>query len=134
MLKVLFSQALNIFMPVKKCSNGKYRIGSGDCMYTTKEKAERAQQAYYAQKEARGIIDAVLTEALEEQQVPRSEPLSADEIIALARELNVDPRRNRITQMHIFEFAMAIQHALGYPVKKPQPLSDEPENPDPGLD
>jgi hypothetical protein len=36
--------------------------------------------------------------------------------------------------MHIFEFAMAIQHALGYPVKKPRPLPTEPANPDPGLD
>ena len=121
-------------MPVKKCLNGKYRIGSGDCVYTVKEKAERAQQAYHAQKEAREVIDAVLTEALEEQSTPRSEPLSADEIISLAQKLNVDPKRNRITQMHIFEFAQAIQHALGYPVKKPQPLSDEPPNPDPGLD
>jgi len=122
-------------MPVRKCSNGKYRIGSGDCMYTSREKAERAQKAYYAQKEAKQIIDSVITEALEGSQGPRTEPLSADEIIALARELNVDPKTNEITQMHIFEFAQAIQNALGYPVRKPQPLPTSSErNPDPGLD
>jgi hypothetical protein len=103
-------------------------------MYTSKEKAERAQKAYYAQKEAREIIDSVLVEAQEGTQGPRSEPLDMHEIIALARELNVDPKYNKISQMHIFEFAMAIQHALGYPVRKPKPLSDEPANPDPGLE
>lgn len=38
-------------MPVMKCSNGKWKIGrDGDCKYTTKEDAEKAQEAYYAQK------------------------------------------------------------------------------------
>lgn len=37
-------------MPVIKCSNGKWRIGSGKCMYTTKEDATKAYQAYLAQK------------------------------------------------------------------------------------
>lgn len=36
-------------MPVIKCPNGKYRIGSGKCMYTSHEKAVRAYQAYLAQ-------------------------------------------------------------------------------------
>lgn len=37
-------------MPVKKCSGGKYRIGSGKCMYKSKTKAERAYRAYRAKK------------------------------------------------------------------------------------
>jgi len=37
-------------MPVSKCSNGKYKIGSGKCMYTTKTAAERAQKAYKAKQ------------------------------------------------------------------------------------
>jgi len=37
-------------MPVKKCSNGKWKIGSGKCMYDTKEAAERAYKAYLAKK------------------------------------------------------------------------------------
>ncbi len=37
-------------MPVSKCSNGKYKIGSGKCMYTTKAAAERAQKAYKAKQ------------------------------------------------------------------------------------
>lgn len=37
-------------MPVKKCENGKWRIGEGKCMYETKEKAEKAYKAYLAKK------------------------------------------------------------------------------------
>jgi len=35
-------------MPVYKCPNGKYRIGSGKCMYATKKKADNAYAAYLA--------------------------------------------------------------------------------------
>lgn len=39
-------------MPVRKCSNGKWRIGSGQCMYTSKESAERAYKGYLGSKYA----------------------------------------------------------------------------------
>ena len=37
-------------MPVHKCPNGKYRIGSGKCMYDSKVKAEKAYKGYLSQK------------------------------------------------------------------------------------
>lgn len=37
-------------MPCYKCSNGKWRIGDGKCMYKTKANCERALAAYYANK------------------------------------------------------------------------------------
>ena len=37
-------------MPVKKCPNGKWKIGSGKCMYDSKAKAESAYKGYLAQK------------------------------------------------------------------------------------
>lgn len=37
-------------MPVRSCGNGKYRIGSGRCMYKSKASANRAYQAYRAKK------------------------------------------------------------------------------------
>ena len=37
-------------MPVHKCSNGKYRIGTGGCIYDSKAKAERAYRGYLAHK------------------------------------------------------------------------------------
>jgi len=40
-------------MPVIKCSNGKYKIGSGKCMYKTKAAAERAYKAYLAKKHSK---------------------------------------------------------------------------------
>ena len=41
-------------MPVKKCSNGKWRIGDGPCIYTTKENADKAYEAYLAKKHSGG--------------------------------------------------------------------------------
>ena len=35
-------------MPVIKCSNGKYRIGNGSCIYDTEEKAMRVWKAILA--------------------------------------------------------------------------------------
>ena len=35
-------------MPVSKCENGLYRIGSGECRYETKEKAEEVWRAILA--------------------------------------------------------------------------------------
>ena len=40
-------------MPVTKCPNGKWRIGTGKCMYTTKDHAERAQRAMHARKKGK---------------------------------------------------------------------------------
>lgn len=42
-------------MPVIKCSNNKWRIGSGKCMYDTKQKATKAYQAYLAKKHSKTI-------------------------------------------------------------------------------
>ena len=33
-------------MPVERCDNGKYRIGSGECVYTSRSSAQRAYVAY----------------------------------------------------------------------------------------
>lgn len=52
-------------MPVHKCSNGKYRIGEGKCMYDSKEKADRAYKAYLAQKHQNERISRI-KEELEE--------------------------------------------------------------------
>jgi len=35
-------------MPIYRCDNGKYRIGDGECMYTSRSSAERAYVAYLA--------------------------------------------------------------------------------------
>jgi hypothetical protein len=35
-------------MPVKQCTNGKWRVGTGECIYDTKEKATEVWQAILA--------------------------------------------------------------------------------------
>ena len=42
-------------MPLRKCSNGKYRIGDGDCIYKSKASAERAYAGYRAAKYAESV-------------------------------------------------------------------------------
>ena len=37
-------------MPVHKCPNGKWRIGSGGCNFDSKAKAEAAYKGYLAKK------------------------------------------------------------------------------------
>ena len=37
-------------MPVTRCENGKYRIGDGECIYTTRENANEAYRAYLAEE------------------------------------------------------------------------------------
>ena len=37
-------------MPCIKCSNGKWKIGNGKCMYTSLEKCKKAEAAYYASR------------------------------------------------------------------------------------
>lgn len=37
-------------MPVTRCENGNYKIGDGECVYTSRESAERAYVAYLAQE------------------------------------------------------------------------------------
>jgi ribosomal protein S13 len=54
-------------MPVLKCPNGKFRIGTGPCVFISKEKAERAYAAYRAKKhmsENEEVLDNGLFEVL----------------------------------------------------------------------
>ena len=37
-------------MPVTQCSNGKFKIGDGECIYTTRENAVEAYRAYLAEE------------------------------------------------------------------------------------
>jgi len=45
-------------MPVKQCDSGKWQIGTGKCMYDSKEDAESAYSGYRGQKYAYEIWQA----------------------------------------------------------------------------
>jgi len=62
-------------MPVLKCSNGLFRIGTGPCVYKSKAKAERAYAAYRAQR----------------NEVQEMTELTKDELVAM---LDAKIRRN----------------------------------------
>jgi|GEM_PF-6109003 len=46
-------------MPVRKCGNGKWRIGSGPCMYTSEEAANRAYRGYLASEGSKDAFPAL---------------------------------------------------------------------------
>lgn len=46
-------------MPVHKCPNGKFRIGSGNCIYDSKKKAEKAYKGYLARKHMHELKDEI---------------------------------------------------------------------------
>jgi len=50
-------------MPVKKCANGKWRIGSGECQYDTKKSAESAYEGYRASKYSQEKADGGVVKA-----------------------------------------------------------------------
>lgn len=76
-------------MPVLLCPNGKYRIGSGPCVFDTKEKAQRAYRAYLWKRHgtkasAREEIDVPAHIGLmeEEQDPPNGRgPLSTQAVL-----------------------------------------------------
>ena len=55
-------------MPVHKCPNGKYRIGSGKCIYDSKEKAERAYKGYLAADKLNEEASIILNEIKKERE------------------------------------------------------------------
>lgn len=76
-------------MPVRKCSNGKYRIGSGDCIYTSRDSAERAYAGYRAQKYSestlRDWIDIVEQSTLQEASPNTLEGSFTPDLVASKR-------------------------------------------------
>ena len=63
-------------MPVLKCKNGKYRIGTGACVFETKEKAEKAYKAILAQgkfKKKKMVVELWLNQELLERYLSERE-------------------------------------------------------------
>lgn len=54
-------------MPIYSCGDGTYRIGDGECMYSSRQSAERAYVAYLANEEDNGNHDHM--KALDENKV-----------------------------------------------------------------
>jgi len=75
--------------PVISCGNGKYRIGSGKCMYDSKAKAESAYKGYLAKKSKREELKYELILELEDLKL-------IDLKLSKIKELIKDGRDKRI--------------------------------------
>jgi hypothetical protein len=65
-------------MPVQRCSNGKWRIGDGPCIYTTEELANRAYGAYLATlRERKEIVSKEIKKAVAALCTPDAAYLAA---------------------------------------------------------
>ena len=104
-------------MPVIKCSNGKYRIGSGACIYDTEEKATKVWQAIlasgaYAADENKVSIDfddtldtergkelakRLIAEGKTVYIVTRSQQSASEEVYKVADELGIPKSRVKFT-------------------------------------
>lgn len=58
-------------VPVHKCPDGKYRIGSGKCIYDSKAKAERAYKGYMAHKHMNEVKEQILAEREDFEEIIR---------------------------------------------------------------
>ena len=104
-------------MPVIKCSNGKYRIGSGACIYDTEEKATKVWQAIlasgaYAADENKVSIDfddtldtergkelakRLIAEGKTVYIVTRRQQSASEEVYKVADELGIPKSRVKFT-------------------------------------
>lgn len=104
-------------MPVIKCSNGKYRIGSGACIYDTEEKATKVWQAIlasgaYASDENKVSIDyddtletdrgkelakKLIAEGKTVYIVTRRQQSASEEVYKVAEELGIPKSRVKFT-------------------------------------
>jgi hypothetical protein len=94
-------------MPVLKCSNGKYRIGKGKCIYKSKASAERAYKGYLGKKYSESIVDVLLS-LVESDRKPNLDPNffnSSHELLTNIRDtlqnLSVDVLNDLNTNLNI---------------------------------
>ena len=88
-------------MPVIKCSNGKYRIGSGACIYDTEEKAIEVYQAILA---GGGFVDAdkVSIDFDDTLSIPRGQEL-AKRLIAEGKNVYIVTRRQSSDSAEVYK-------------------------------
>lgn len=104
-------------MPVIKCSNGKWRVGTGDCIYDTKEKATEVYVAIISKAEfavernkvsidfddtldtAKGkeLAKRLLTEGKDLHIVTRRQDTASAEVYKVAEEVGIPKNKIHFT-------------------------------------
>ena len=97
-------------MPVIKCSNDKWRIGSGACIYDTEEKAIKVWQAILASGEYAADSNKVSIDFDDTLSTPRGQAL-AKRLINEGKEVHIVTRRQSTASLAVY----AIADKLGIP-------------------
>jgi hypothetical protein len=100
-------------MPVIKCSNGKYRIGSGECIYDTEEKAIELWQAILASGKFLVDRNKVSIDFDDTLSTPRGQAL-AKRLISEGKDVYIITRRQSIMYNAVYDIA----DKLGIPRSK----------------
>jgi hypothetical protein len=91
-------------MPVIKCSNGKYRIGDGSCIYDTKEKADEVWKAILASGAYSADSSKVSFDFDDTLDTIRGKAL-AKEKIAEGKEVYIVTRRQETASAEVYKVA-----------------------------
>jgi len=97
-------------MPVIKCSNDKWRIGNGACIYETEEKATEVWQAILSSGEYRADINKVSFDFDDTLSTTRGQEI-AKRAILQGKQVYVITRRNQYFSTDVYR----ITERLGIP-------------------
>lgn len=99
-------------MPVIKCSNGKYRIGSGACIYDTESKATEVWQAILASGEYSADSNKVSFDFDDTLSTDRGQAL-AKQKISEDKEVYIITRRQQSASEEVYKVAdeLGIPHS-----------------------
>jgi hypothetical protein len=99
-------------MPVIKCSNGKYRIGSGACIYDTEEKATQVWQAILASGAYAADSNKVSIDFDDTLSTPRGQAL-AKRLMSEGKQVHIVTRRQSTAGLAVYAMAdkLGIAHS-----------------------
>jgi hypothetical protein len=102
-------------MPVIKCSNGKYRIGSGACIYDTEKKATEVWQAILASGAYRADSNKVSIDFDDTLSTPRGQAL-AKRLMSEGKIVYIITRRQSTEGLAVYAMAdkLGIPHSRVY--------------------
>jgi hypothetical protein len=100
-------------MPVIKCSNDKWRIGNGQCIYETEEKATEVWQAILASGEYKANSSKISFDFDDTLSTARGQEI-AKRIIREGKQVYIITRRNEYNSSEVYRMA----EKLGIPKSK----------------
>jgi len=99
-------------MPVIQCSNGKWRVGTGDCIYDTKEKATEVYVAIISKGEYAAEANKVSFDFDDTLSTKRGQTL-AKRLITQGKDVYIITRRQESASAEVYKVAdeLGINHS-----------------------